>query len=63
MRTSNQSSDLADKITHPSIDCGGASSIGKQKPNIIITEAKSDVLTEEDILSIVEIEYNPKVRE
>ena len=62
MRTSNQSSDLADKIIHRSRDCGRASSVNRN-PDIHIVEAKSYVLTEEDIRSIVEIEYNPKVRE
>jgi len=63
MRTSDQSSDLADKIAHPSRNCSRASSNIKQKPNIQIIEAKSDVLREEDIRSIVEIESNPKVCE
>ena len=61
MRIQNQSSDFADKVTHSLRDCSRASSFDR-KPAIHITEAKSDVLTEEDIRSIVEIEYNPEVR-
>jgi RimJ/RimL family protein N-acetyltransferase len=62
MNTSDQGSEFADKITHPSRYCSRASSIKKQKPNIEIIEAKTEALREEDVRSIVEIEFNPEVR-
>ena len=63
MKTSDQSSELAGKTTHSSRYCSRVSSIKKQKPNIEIIEAKTEALREEDIRSIVEIEFNPDVRE
>ncbi len=53
----------SDKTAGHSGDYGRDGSITNEGPNIQIIDAKQYVLQEEDVRSIVEIEYDPKVRE